>query len=63
MLTEQQEVLDFMHAMKEAFGEYEFRVTLPNGWKLRSKKFVFKQPAAEIIPHVHIPMEKKNGRK
>ena len=52
MKTEEQKVLDFMHAMREQFGHYEFRVTLASGMKLRSRKFQYKNYSIEIIPHV-----------
>jgi hypothetical protein len=60
MHEEQQKILDFMHAMKEQFGDYEFRVTLKDEMKLRSRKFQCKACTVEIIPHVAPkPIEKK----
>ena len=52
MQQEQKQVIDFMKAMQEQFGDYEFRVTLRDGLKLRSRKFQHKNCTVEIIPHV-----------
>jgi len=50
MQTEEEKMLNFMRAMREEFGEYEFRVTTANGTRLRSENFKFKEGYREVIP-------------
>lgn len=52
MEIEQQKVLDLMHGIKEVFGDVEFRITLPDGMKLRTRMFRCKEGSTEIVPHV-----------
>ena len=51
MLTDEQEkIMKFMRTMRDEFGEYQFRVTLADGTRLRSEKFRFKDGYKEITP-------------
>jgi hypothetical protein len=47
---EQEKFLNFMRTMRDEFGEYQFRVTLADGTRLRSEKFRFKDGYKEITP-------------
>ena len=61
MLTDEQEkFMKFMRTMRDEFGEYQFRVTLADGTRLRSEKFRFKDGYKEVTPATSPkPIEKK----
>lgn len=64
MVTEDEEkFLKFMRTMRDEFGEYQFRVTLADGTRLRSEKFKFKDGYKEVVPTTAFkPANKKVDR-